>query len=189
MKRVYIIIFVIFIFNGCIPKSKHQINLYNISQCANISGTTKVNKILKLRYPLSLGAFGGSRIYYKRGGLTSYYQYSRWSDSLNSMIYKSILETLLKSKKYKDVISYNSSIKADLVLEVNILDFYHIVDNNKSYLLVKIAIKLTDEKSAKLIKSKLFTYKKELKVANAKNLYKVAKELLNNFLIELTEEL
>ena len=186
MKRVVSIIFAIFLITGCIPKATHQINTYDLSVNIDTTSTKRVNKVLKVKYPMALGAINSSRIFYKKDGITSYYLYSRWSDSLSRLIYKDILTALQNSKKYKDVIGYSSSARADLSLEVEIVDFYHIVENsNTSYALITINVRYLDEKTQKIVKSKVFRYKKYLDNANAKSFVKAAKEALREFLIEL----
>ena len=182
MKKSILLLISIFLLTSCIPKSSHQINSYDLYIDINPKNNIKSNKVIKVKYPTALGPIGGSKIYYKRDGITSYYLYSIWSSSLTRLIYKDILLALQNSKKYKEVLGYNSSAKADIILETEIIDFYHIVDNNSSYAKITINIKYIDANSKKVIKSQTFTYKKYLKNANAKSFIEGAKTALREFL-------
>ena len=188
MKKIYLII-TLFLLSGCIPKSPHKMNMYDIAINTHYISPTKSEKTVKLKYPNSLGGVGSSRIYFKRGGITSYYLYSRWSNSLNLMIYKNILNNLIASNKFKNVLEYNSVGKSDLLLEIDIIDFYHIVEKNRNYLECKIKVNVINAKDSNIIKSKLFNYQEDINKADAKHFYKKAVEVINKFTLELMEEL
>jgi len=182
MKNISIIILSL-ILSACITKSPHILNSYDLDINIPNSSGYKNSKILEIEYPKALGAISSSRIYYKRGDTTNYYLYSRWSSSLNSMLYKDILKSMQNSK-YKNVIGYDSSANANLKLETQIIDFYHIVQKNNSYAQITISVKLIGSNN-KIIKSKIFRYKKEVATPNAHNFALSAKETLKEFLEEL----
>jgi len=181
MKKL-IIIFLIIIINSC---STHQINSYNLTANTLISiNKKKYNKTLLVKYPSALEALGSSRIFYKKGNITSYYLYSKWTTSLTKIIYKELIKTLEKSHKYKNIISYESSANADLILETQIIDFYHIVDKNP-YAKISFKVNLIDANNGKIIKSKIFNYKIALKENSAQAFVMGAKEAINLFLKDL----
>lgn len=182
MKKVTFFI-LLFILQGCIPKATHKLNSYDLYISNSNIQSIKTNKVIKIKYPTAIGSIGGSRIYYKRDNTTNYYLYSRWSNSLISMIYKDILTNL--RGRYKSVVGYDSSAKADILLETQIIDFYHILNRNNSYVKITINVRFIDSKSKKIVKEKLFSYKKEIATANAKNFVLSAKKTLREFIGDL----
>jgi len=185
VKKIILLSLALVLITSCMPKATHKINSYDLSVNVNSTNYTKVNKVLKVKYPVALGAINSSRIFYKKGAITSYYLYSRWSNPLSRLLYKDILTTLQNSKRYKSVIGYSSSARADLSLEIEIIDFYHIVEDNSSYALITINVRYIDENTQKIIKQKRFSYKKYLAKADAKSFVAGAKEALKEFLQEL----
>jgi len=185
-RRVLLLTFIAFTISGCIPKATHEMSSYDlyISNSTN-RNSSKSNKILKVKFPIALATLNSSRIFYKKDGITSYYLYSRWSSSLNRLLYRDILLSLQKSNSYKDVIGYSSDARVDIYLETEIIDFYHIVEKESSYAKITINIKYIDAKSNNLIKSRTFDFKKYLDNANAKSFVNGAKEALREFLSNL----
>ena len=185
MRRVNILLASMLLFGGCSIKT-HQLNSYDLQTDINLHTNKRyTNRVLMVKYPSSLGAFGGSRIYYKRDGLTSYYLYSQWSQSLNRMIYSQLLKSLEKSNKFKAVIGFNSSAKADVELETEVVNFYHIVTDNGSYAKIDIVVKLIDSNSKNIIKVKKFSYKEYMQEANAKEFVKKSKVAISKFIKSL----
>ncbi len=185
MRNITIIAIFAIILSGCIPKPVHTLKSYDLTINNNFKSNKKINKVLKVKYPTALGAIGSSKIYYKKDDITSYYLYSKWSDTLSRLIYKDILISLQNSKKYRSVIGYNSSAKADIILETQIVNFYHIIDNNSSYAQITINIKYIDANSQNIIKSKVFSYKIPVENKNAKSFVVAVKEVLKEFLAKL----
>jgi len=186
MMNKIVILFLVFIITGCIPKPIHQMNSYDLYvKSSTIKSVFRNNKVLKVKFPIALGTLNSSRIFYKKDGITSYYLYNRWSSSLNRLIYRDILVSLQNNKKYKNVVSYSSSSKVDLYLEIEIIDFYHVVTKYNSYAKININVKFIDANNNNIIKSRTFEFKKYLESANAKSFVKGAKEAL----IELIENL
>ena len=187
MKKIVILLFVLFM-SGCAIK-EHQIDSYDLYSKINLHYNKKYNKVLMVDYPNSLGPFGGSRIYYKRDGITSYYLYSKWSESLNKIVYKQLLSSLEEANLFKSVVGFNSSAKADITLETQIESFYHIVEQNGSYADIQIEVKLIDNNSGKVIASKKYVYNLIMQEANAKAFREKAKEALSKFTKELISDL
>ncbi len=188
MRKIFLLLIVLFI-SGCAIKT-HQINSYDLESKINLHFNKKYpNRVLMVDYPNSLGPFGGSKIYYKRDGITSYYLYSKWSESLNKMVYKQLLSSLEDANLFKSVVGFNSTAKADTVLETNIESFYHIVKDDNSYADIEIAVKLIDANSGKVINSKKYIYNLIMQEANAKEFRAKAKEALKRFTKELIEDL
>jgi len=183
MKALYI--FLLIILTSCMPKETHILKSYDLSIYDN-SKIKKINKIIKIKYPNSLGAIGGSKIYYKKDNITSYYLYNRWINSLNMLVYKDILSYLNKNSEYK-VIGYDSGSNYDKKTEVNIIDFYHIIDGDNSYALITFDVNILSNNN-RLIKKREFSYKINCD-KNAQSFVLSAKKALKSFLEELKEEL
>jgi len=88
-----------------IPGSLHYLYvIYALRRLGyNVIVKNSSNKVLKVKYPTTLSNFGSSRIYFKKDGITSYYLYSRWSDSFSKILYKNLLENLEDAKIFKSV--------------------------------------------------------------------------------------
>ena len=183
MKK-FLIVPIFIILSGCSVKN-HTINSYDLSVENSHLASKHYNKVLQIRYPNALNALGSSKIFYKRDGITSYYLYSHWNSPLNKIIYSELLKNLLNSKKYRAVVGYNSGAKVDLILETNIIDFYHIVNGNSSYAKIAISAKLIDASSNKIIKSRVFNYKLNVKKLNAKEFVKTAQRAVDMFVKDL----
>ncbi len=183
MKKI-ITIALILILSGC---TSHTVNIYDLAANSVPAQSKRFkNRVLKVEFPSALGALGSSRIFYKRDGITSYYLYSRWSDTLNRLVYSQLKKALEESGSFKSVLAYNSSAKADIILETEIMDFYHVVKGNSSYADIKFSAKLIDSNSRKVIKSKIFSYKLKVDELNAKSFIKTAIKAVSLFIEELT---
>ena len=183
MKK-HLILSIFLLLSGCSIKN-HTLNSYDLSVENRYQTNRHINKVLQIRYPTALNALGSSKIFYKRDGITSYYLYSHWDSSLNKIIYSEMLKNILNSNKYKAVVGFNSGAKADLILETEIIDFYHIVNGTNSYAKVTISAKLLDANSEKIIKSRVFSYKLNVKELNAKGFVEASKEAVNMFIKDL----
>ncbi len=185
MKRLTIILTLLL--GGC---SVHNINSYDLGTSSIVTAPSRYEyKVLKVEFPSALDALGSSRIYYKRDGITSYYLYSSWEQSLNRLIYSKLIKSLESSGSFKSVVGYSSYAKADLVLETQILDFYHIVKGDESYADIKFSVKLIDESSGKILKDKIYSYNIKVKELNAKGFITAAQKAVNMFLEDLSSSL
>ena len=180
MKK-FIYLSAILIVTGCSVKTT-TLNSYDLSTNANTS-SLKVhnNAVLMVNYPVSLGAIGSSKIFYKRDGVTSYYLYSQWSAPLNRLIYSQLIKNLTNSTIFKSIIGYNSSANSDLILETQIIDFYHIVEGDNSYADISIKARLINAKNSNIIKEKLFRYRLNVDELNAKSFISTAKKAIAEF--------
>jgi len=184
MKK-YILLSAILLINGCSIKTT-TLNSYDISSNSDISSLrVHNNTVLMVNYPQSLDALGSSKIFYKRDGVTSYYLYSQWSAPLNRLIYSELIKSLTNSHTFKSVIGYNSDANSDLILETQIMDFYHIIENGNSYADISIKVRLIDAKKSNIIKEKIFKYKLKVDELNAKSFISIAKKAIEEFKIDL----
>ena len=185
MKRRYLLYsFLIILLSGCISKT-HTLHLYSLRVESSQKVAKKSNTTLKVDYPTALNALSGSRIYYNDNGKIGYYLYSRWSSSLNRMLYSDIITNLQERGKYRYVIGYNSSAKADYQLETEIDSFNHIIEGDNTFANIKLNVKLIESQSGKVIKQKTFQYKTPLEAKNAAAFAKGAKKAIEQFINDL----
>jgi ABC-type uncharacterized transport system auxiliary subunit len=185
MRERYLIIALIVLFlSGCIPKT-HTLSIYSLNEHSSVKVNKVLNKTVKINYPNAINGLGGSRIYYNDNSKTGYYLYSRWSSSLNRIIYSNILLNMQESSRYRYVVGYGSSAKANRVLEIEILKFNHIINNEGSYAKSSFNVRVIDSKSGRVLKSKIFRYTAALQEKNAAAFVRGAKENLKHFLNDL----
>lgn len=181
MKIFFIV--VILLLQGCIPKT-HELSLYNLDISTLKQARIKQNAVLKVEYPTADDALAGSRIYYKKDSTVGYYLYSNWSSSLNRLLYSQLLQKLQQSKTYKNVIGYSSAARADRILELEVVSFYHIVKKDRSYTDIVLNVKIINNRG-KILKSREFSYHRPLQNTNAASFVRGANRDLELFFNEL----
>lgn len=185
MREIYLIVTLIVLFlSGCIPKT-HTLSIYSLNEHSSVKADKVLNQTVKINYPNAINGLGGSRIYYNDNSKTGYYLYSRWSSSLNRMVYSNMLLNMQESSRYRYVVGYETSAKADRVLEVEILEFKHIINSEGSYAKASFNVRVIDSKSGRVLKSKVFRYTTALQEKNAAAFVMGSKENLKHFLNEL----
>ena len=185
MKKSYLLYTILLLLlSGCIPKT-HTLHLYNLNVESSHKRVSKSNKTLKVNYPTALNALSGSRIYYNDNSKIGYYLYSRWSSSLNKMLYSNIITNLQSNGKYRYVVGYNTIAKADYELEVEIDSFNHMIIGDQSYANIKLKVQLIESSSGKVVKQRVFRYKIPLEAKNAAAFAKGARKAVEEFINDL----
>lgn len=193
MKKSFIVIFFLFIyfsFVGCAIKTElPKIQNYSIIyKKLPSTSNKKIDKVVKVLYPQSLKSIMSENILYLRDGYNfSNYLYSKWIDKPNFMLENIFLQTLLDANIFKNVTLSNSKLRADLILESQILTFHQSFESNKSFSNMELKFNLLNSRDRKLISSKKLNYKIEAKDADAKGgveafniaTFKLSKDLIN----------
>ncbi|WP_417903814.1 ABC-type transport auxiliary lipoprotein family protein [Campylobacter sp. LH-2024] len=183
MKKYLYILILSFIFYGCsinnqIDKTQMFI-LKNDEISSNIS-FKKTNKILKIKnayLPLYLNS---KSIIYTKNNISNTYAYHFWAD-LPSNFYKSfLLSKLEKTKIFKAVISSQSSLNADYVLESRIDSFEQIIDLKQNYTQITVSVNLIDVKKNEIIAHQFFNCKENINQNNISNIYQSFEKNLNS---------
>ncbi|MBZ7965693.1 ABC-type transport auxiliary lipoprotein family protein [Campylobacter molothri] len=183
MKKYLYILILSFIFYGCsinnqIDKTQMFI-LKNDEISSNIS-FKKTNKILKIKnayLPLYLNS---KSIIYTKNNISNTYAYHFWAD-LPSNFYKSfLLSKLEKTKIFKTVISSQSSLNADYVLESRIDSFEQIIDLKQNYTQITVSVNLIDAKKNEIIAHQFFNCKENINQNNISNIYQSFEKNLNS---------
>ena len=187
--RLFLLAFLIF-FSACSFKQLEPLKQYSLKEptIKPVSGSKYKDKVLKVVYPLSVGANLGYKISYlylknQDGG---YYLNSQYKEQLNYQITRILINTLSKSNLFKNVVPNESDVVEDLRLESTIFKIEHqIRADNSSYAILDIEFRLIDMDSMKIIKSKRFRYTKECRSTDAKGFI----EALNEIFEELSYDL
>ena len=182
-----IIIFLIFFLSSCAIKELEPLKEYSLKEpttVRKVNSSIYKNKILKVEIPLSISSEVGYKISYlylkdNEGG---YYINSQYKEPLNLQLTKILINTLSKSNLFKSVVPYNSDIIEDLKLESTIFKIEHqIKNNNSSFAIFEIEVRLIDSNSKTILKSKRFRYTKECKTTNAQGFIEAFNEILEQF--------
>ncbi|QOG13012.1 ABC-type transport auxiliary lipoprotein family protein [Arcobacter sp. FWKO B] len=170
MKTIIVITFLI-LFSGCSYKktqSTQSLNLRlqtpkEISIYENVPKVLFINKIKGVNY-ISTRDF----IYSDTNGVYGAYAYHKWDEPLSKQIENILTQTFTQSGLFKSVTTSSSILSYDLVLECNIYDFKHIVDDNTSKVILNIELKIIDVKTKQLINSEIFILEKDTQTVDGK---------------------
>ena len=190
-KIVLSLIFIIFL-SAC-STSNVQITEYTINtkiQNTNANKNGCLNKSLKLSQAFSKNALMSSKMSYAEGVYKQYfYSQSQWADSPNRALTFEILKLIRTSQLFKNVHTFKSRAKNDLILETNIEDFmqYFTDDLTKSYVNVVISLTIIDAKSKSILATKTFGAKVDSKTLDAEGGVKALNEALEIVLSDVSE--
>ena len=160
MKQLLLISTMIF-FVGCeVKKLSPPIQNYTISYSEVKPQENKREDILKISLPLSTKIIMSNTILYSESNNTlNSYSFNKWVDTPNVLLQKLFVEAINDSNIFKSTISNHSSIRANLELESNIIEFKQLFEDKISYGIIKMRFYLIEIRTKKLITSKEFEYK------------------------------
>ena len=183
MKNLFYLLLVVLI-SGCSLKQElNDINSYSIDFSSKNSYKNTEKSIL-IEEPLVNKSFNSRSIFYsQKPYLFEEYAKNRWINLPSNMIHNSLLESFQSSKMFSLVSFTDTKIKYDYVLKTNVIKLYHEINENKSYVILKINFDLL--KDEKLVKT--FSYDKKVLVKENKP-YEFVNSL-NKSLEEIVEEL
>ena len=180
MRFMISLIFILILFSGCsIKEVQPPMVKYTLTSSSNIQKSTlSTDKILKVDHFKSSKLLKSDEIWYQKPDFEmNSYAYSCWSDDFSLLIEKNIADTIYKSHIFKTVFQGHSKIKADLILEGEILKALQSVGKSAKVSL-DIRLYLVEKKSGKLISSKEFKYNKKCKSVNAKGAINAYNEII-----------
>lgn len=157
--------------NACSLKEAPPLHLYTLAspQVKPVRESLYQNRVLKVSFPLSIKEALGYKMVYAYGmHERGYYQNSQWSNSLGKLIQGSLIQTLQKSRLFKAVFPFRSSVPEDLRLESVVYDLCHYIEGDRSYAVVSIGFSLVDIHSGKLLKRKDFSYREPTPTLDAR---------------------
>ena len=167
MSKFLISVFVLFFILGCSTKETKPFDTYTLLDNTSTKQSLHVDKILKISKIKSPKYTQSEKIWYKESSvkIDSYF-YSKWNGSFNDIIEQNLLNIISKSELYKSVFVRHSKVRADLVLESEIIEAIQSVEEGQ----VSFAIRLylIEQKSSKLVTSKEFAYVEQSETLDAK---------------------
>jgi len=161
-KKMAILLPVLLLLGGCSLKEAPPLNIYTLTtpKAVVVAKSPYHNRVLKVSFPLSIQEPLSYKMTYSYGmHERGYYQNSQWSNSIGKLIQGNLIKTLQRSRLYKAVLPFQSSVPEDMRLESVVYDLCHYIRGDDSYAVVSIEFALVDMRSGKLIKSRRFTYK------------------------------
>ena len=147
---------------GCATKQVPAVSTYTLEIDENVAIKTRQEPVfpgvLKVLIPKSSASIMSRQILYQEKQYTeSSYLYSRWSEIPNKMIALKLLTYLNHSNLFKTVLPAYSKGKEDLILESNLSEFYHhINEDGSSSGRIRIKFYLIDVKNGRIVANKEF---------------------------------
>jgi|LGOV01.1.fsa_nt_gb ABC-type uncharacterized transport system auxiliary subunit len=152
---------------GCSSKEAKPFDTYTLFDSTDTKQSLHVDKILKITKIKSPKYTQSEKIWYKESSvkIDSYF-YSRWNGSFNDIIEQNLLNIISKSGLYESVFVRHSKVRADLILESEIIEaIQSIEDNSVSF---GIRLYLIEQRNSKLVTSKEFSYVEKSEILDAK---------------------
>ena len=184
MKNLFYLLIAVLI-SGCSLKQEvTHINSYSIDFNSKNKSYKNSEKSILIEEPLVNKSFNSRAIFYsQKPYLFEEYAKNRWINLPSSMIHNSLLESFQSSNIFSLVSFEDAKIKYDYVLKTNVIKIYHEINENKSYVILKINFDLVKDKE--LVKT--FSYDKKVLVKENKPYEFV--NTLNKTFDEVLEEL
>ncbi len=190
MKNLFYLLIVVLI-SGCSLKQEvTDINSYSIDFNSKNKSYKNTEKSILIEEPLVNKSFNSRSIFYsQKPYLFEEYAKNRWINLPSSMIHNSLLESFQSSEIFSLVSFSDAKIKYDYVLKTNVIKIYHEINENKSYVILKINFDLVKDKE--LVKT--FSYEKKVLVKENKpyefvnGLNKIFEEIMEELLKEINK--
>jgi cholesterol transport system auxiliary component len=190
MKNLFYLLIVVLI-SGCSLKQEvTDVNSYSIDFNSKNKSYKNIDKSILIEEPLVNKSFNSRSIFYsQKPYLFEEYAKNRWINLPSSMIHNSLLESFQSSNLFSLVSFSDAKIKYDYVLKTNVIKIYHEINENKSYVILKINFGLVKDKE--LVKT--FSYDKKVLVKENKpyefvnGLNKIFEEIMEELLKEINK--
>ena len=190
MKNLFYLLIVVLI-SGCSLKQEvTDVNSYSIDFNSKNKSYKNIDKSILIEEPLVNKSFNSRSIFYsQKPYLFEEYAKNRWINLPSSMIHNSLLESFQSSEIFSLVSFSDAKIKYDYVLKTNVIKIYHEINENKSYVILKINFGLVKDKE--LVKT--FSYDKKVLVKENKpyefvnGLNKIFEEIMEELLKEINK--
>jgi ABC-type uncharacterized transport system auxiliary subunit len=154
--------------SGC-SMAQQSITYYTLSpEVEEQRGSKRQKKTITVLYPKSVReASGSSMLYQERPLVIDPYRFSKWQGNLNRQLLAIWIDIAHKSTRYRAVLPYTSQVQSDLLLESNIHAFYHLIEKERSWAVIKIGIGVIDKRTGRLLKHKRYHYKVRCQTTDA----------------------
>ncbi len=157
MKKYLFAIFLLFL-TGCSNKVLPPLKKYTITPTLEVRKDFKGNdcKSLKITLPQSSNEIMTKNIIYIKGFEKNSYYLSKWYETPNQMLAKLFYNVLKQKQICQNIIYYNESFNSKYILKSDIIDFYQIVKEKKSFVKISVIFYLIDD-NGQLLAQKEFT--------------------------------
>ncbi|MEA3289027.1 MAG: ABC-type transport auxiliary lipoprotein family protein [Campylobacterota bacterium] len=159
---LFIVITSTIVFSGCNSTKLPSNKVYSIEtskECCNekFDGTDKILKILE---PVSSKHLNTTNIYYSDNKYKlQTYKLSKWSDYPSKMILDTLILKLDENSIYKNITTVNIYDIPDHILQSQLFEFKQVIEENQSFVKLRIKFYLISNSDKKKIISKTFDYK------------------------------
>jgi len=171
MNKYIGILSAIFIFAGCSMKDVTKpIVKYTIDDDTRIVKViNQSDSILKITAFKAPSYMNTSNIWYQKQNYeTNSYLYSEWNENFTSLIERNIANSIYESALFKSSFTKYSKIKADILLEGEIVEAIQKVKNNgKSVVSFKVRLYLIKQENNENLGLKEFSYEQECSTIDA----------------------
>ena len=190
MKNLFYLLMIVLL-SGCSLKQEvTDINSYSIDFNSKNKSYKNTEKSILIEEPLVNKSFNSRSIFYSsKPYLFEEYAKNRWINLPSNMIHNSLLESFQSSNIFSLVSFEDTKVKYDYVLKTNVIKLYHEINENKSYVILKINFDLVKDKE--LVKT--FSYDKKFLVKENKpyefvnSLNKTFEEIMEELLKEINK--
>jgi len=175
MMKIITTIMIMFLLAGCSSKEIRPYEIYSIGDNTKVEQPLHVEKVLKISKIKSPKQMSSDKIWYKESSvkIDSYF-YSKWNTNFTDMLEQNLVNSISKSELFKSVYSRYSKVRADFVLESELIDAVHDVASNR----VSFGIRLYLVEGSQLKSSKEFVYEEKCETKDAKGAVKAYETII-----------
>lgn len=182
MKKIFYTLIFMLMLHGCalrhesIDKSENLILKDDGNLKGDFKKTDKILKIRKADTPLYLNS---RAIIYVDRGFSNQYAYHFWADLPSNLYTSLLLAKFEKSEIFTTLLSQNSSLGANFVLESRINSFEQILNKDENYAYISISVNLIELEKNQIIAHKIFSVQEKIEKNNMPSLYNAFNKALN----------
>jgi ABC-type uncharacterized transport system auxiliary subunit len=185
MKKSIFIIVLIWFISGC-GTTLAPMQEYTLTTPTPPHNISKIHKSITIAMPRFLRNQNSRHIYYSYNQTKpNSYLNAQYSDMLSKVLYRSVYEYIDSAMVFDNVLDYSSDLGSDLRLKLLVYDISHHIQNNQSYAHMSIKATLIDNQTAKVIKSKRFTYHIKASTINASGYIQALNSANSKFMSDL----
>jgi len=165
MRKILLSVMMLFLLVGCSSKEIKPYDIYSINDSSKLEQPLHVEKVLKIAKMKSSNQMQSDKIWYKESSvkIDSYF-YSKWNTAFTDMLEQNLVNSISRSELFKTTYSRYSKVRADLVLESELIDSVHDISSG----MVSFGIRLYLIEGSMLKSSKEFIYEEKCSSKDAK---------------------
>lgn len=172
------------LFSGCVFKGAHQ---YRLESTVFVENLKQKDAILRLKVLKRSDSLNERAIVYIDGAKMSRLSQSVWSDKLSEMVYADIYQSLVASALYRGVVDGYSRVYDDLSLDMRLFECAFFKEPRGVVAKVVLKADLYNSRTLKLLATKRFEQKRQVKQMNTDASIEAMQEALKAVTIKLIE--